>query len=64
MFNYVEEKQITCPYCGERIQILVDCSIESQDYIEDCQVCCRPINVTVIVNQEGEVQLKALHENE
>ena len=30
-----------CPYCGEPIEVLVDSSVESQHYIEDCQVCCR-----------------------
>jgi len=38
---------IQCPYCWEMIEILVDCSVESQQYIEDCQVCCRPINIAV-----------------
>jgi len=37
------ETEIGCPYCGETISILVDCSIEQQQYIEDCQVCCQPI---------------------
>lgn len=35
---------IHCPYCGERIGILLDASAGEQDYIEDCQVCCRPIS--------------------
>jgi Cysteine-rich CPXCG len=38
---------IQCPYCGEQIEIVVDCSIERQKYIEDCSVCCRPIVVLV-----------------
>ncbi|HSC47655.1 MAG TPA: CPXCG motif-containing cysteine-rich protein, partial [Gammaproteobacteria bacterium] len=37
--------EIQCPYCGETIEIVVDCSIENQRYIEDCQVCCRPIDL-------------------
>jgi hypothetical protein len=44
---------IQCPYCGETIEIVVDCSIEAQRYIEDCQVCCRPINLIVNVDDEG-----------
>lgn len=37
--------QIQCPYCGELIEIALDGSAGAQDYIEDCSVCCRPIEV-------------------
>ena len=37
------ETNISCPYCGETISVLIDGSVEEQQYIEDCQVCCRPI---------------------
>jgi hypothetical protein len=40
-----EEAQISCPFCGEPLSILLDLSIPEQDYIEDCQVCCRPIRI-------------------
>lgn len=39
----LEETQISCPYCGELIRILVDPSELGDEYTEDCQVCCRPI---------------------
>ena len=45
---------ISCPYCGEQIDLLVDCSAGHQDYVEDCSVCCRPIIVHVAV-EDGEV---------
>ncbi|HVA55194.1 MAG TPA: CPXCG motif-containing cysteine-rich protein [Gammaproteobacteria bacterium] len=45
--------KIACPYCGESIEINVDCSVENQSYIEDCQVCCRPMVVTVAVDVAG-----------
>jgi ssDNA-binding Zn-finger/Zn-ribbon topoisomerase 1 len=35
-----------CPYCGEPIQLLIDPSVEEQTYVEDCQVCCRPMVVS------------------
>ena len=38
-----EECFIDCPYCGEPISVLVDCSCEQQTYVEDCQVCCQPV---------------------
>ena len=38
---------ISCPYCGETIEILIDRSVEQQEYIEDCAVCCHPITLSV-----------------
>jgi hypothetical protein len=49
--SFLQDISILCPYCGEQIGILVDCSIPSQEYIEDCQVCCRPINLSVVVSE-------------
>lgn len=61
--DLLQTHNLDCPYCGEVIQIAVDCSISPQEYIEDCHVCCRPI--TVYIDIEGEdVQVHATHENE
>jgi transcription elongation factor Elf1 len=38
-----------CPYCGEQISMLVDLSVPRQTYIEDCEVCCKPIEITCTV---------------
>ena len=35
-----------CPYCGEQISMVLDLSIPHQTYIEDCEVCCQPIQIT------------------
>ncbi len=40
-----EEVEFLCPYCGENISIVADLSIDEQQYIEDCSVCCKPIDV-------------------
>ena len=54
MNNFVlETVDNHCSYCGEPIQLLIDCSVHSQDYIEDCQVCCRPIAISATVDSEG-----------
>ncbi|MBU6248704.1 MAG: CPXCG motif-containing cysteine-rich protein [Xanthomonadaceae bacterium] len=50
---------IDCPYCGEPIEILVEPAEESHRYIEDCQVCCRPITVSVQVDMDGSVTVGA-----
>ena len=44
----LEPAQITCPYCWETLEILLDLSVDEQDYIEDCQVCCQPISIRVV----------------
>lgn len=45
MTNALVERRIHCPFCGESMHILIDTSAGDQSYIEDCQVCCRPMRV-------------------
>ncbi len=42
----LSERSVDCPYCGERLDLLIDTSAGAQSYVEDCQVCCRPMNVS------------------
>ena len=51
----IETVTIQCPYCGESYETTVDLSAGSQRYIEDCAVCCRPIEVALRVDDEGEL---------
>jgi hypothetical protein len=45
---------VSCPYCGESVEITLDPgSGANQQYIEDCQVCCRPWVVSVSYDEEG-----------
>jgi hypothetical protein len=39
----VHFETVTCPYCWESIEITLDLSVEEQQQVEDCSVCCRPI---------------------
>lgn len=39
---------IQCPYCWELIELIIDDCGESQQYIEDCSVCCRPMRIEVV----------------
>jgi len=41
------EHNFQCPYCWKEISMLLDPSITYQVYIEDCEVCCNPIEVSV-----------------
>ena len=62
--SLLQETVISCPYCGETITILVDDSIQEQQYIEDCQVCCRPINLSIAIDLDGEVEIRATSDTE
>jgi hypothetical protein len=43
----ISETEITCPHCGESFPLEIDTSQPEQSLIEDCTVCCRPINLTI-----------------
>lgn len=49
--------EIQCPYCGEGQTLFIDASVRRQQYIEDCQVCCQPIELDIWVDKEGELQV-------
>jgi len=61
-----EEKavEVDCPYCGETIELLVDASQSEQDYVEDCQVCCRPMKVHAVVDDDGAPEVQVSQEDE
>ncbi len=55
----------SCPYCGEPVQLVIDdVDGEEQDYIEDCQVCCRPMQVSVRFAVNGELEITLRDEND
>jgi len=53
------ERTVSCPFCGESISVLLDLSAGDQSYIEDCQVCCRPMSISFVVGESDvyEVQV-------
>lgn len=44
---------VQCPWCGERLETKVDLTAGDREYIEDCQVCCRPIDFNVELAEDG-----------
>jgi|TARA_B110000459_G_C16263859_1_gene338993 hypothetical protein len=48
----MEEHFFQCPYCWEEISMLLEPSNTEQQYIEDCEVCCRPIQIEFIFDKE------------
>lgn len=55
---------IQCPYCWESIEVLVDCSVEQQEYTEDCSVCCHPIALNVTAEDGFLLEITARAEND
>jgi len=44
-----------CQYCGEENQVWVDLTVlENQDFIEDCEICCRPNRILIKHDKENE----------
>jgi transcription elongation factor Elf1 len=46
------EHSFACPHCGEEISAVLDLSVHKQTYIEDCEVCCKPIEISYTVSDE------------
>ena len=53
MSELISEEHCHCPFCAEPITLVVDFSAGSQTYIEDCQVCCQPMEISVSVQADG-----------
>lgn len=50
---------ISCPHCGEAIEIALDAGSGSrQEYVEDCEVCCRPWRVSVHYDDAGHADVR------
>ena len=60
----LDEVTIGCPYCGELVTVLIDCSVEEQTYIEDCEVCCQPMNIHMQTDNLGIGRLTVYTENQ
>lgn len=58
------EQIVSCPYCGESIEVLIDQQDAGDQYIEDCQVCCRPIIFDVTVDTSGNLSVTVRDEND
>lgn len=58
-------QSVQCPYCGETFETQIDTSGGSQEYVEDCYVCCKPIVFRIEVDVDGElVGIEVQREND
>lgn len=39
-------ENVQCPFCGQRFEVVIDTSVSFQRFSTDCEVCCRPVEVT------------------
>ncbi len=62
--DQLQESVVSCPYCGEYIEVLIDHQEAGQQYTEDCQVCCQPIVFRVILEPGGELIVSVSSEND
>jgi len=62
--TFIDTYRTNCPHCGESIELVIDASVEAQDYVEDCEVCCRPIVVCVQSSTDGRTNVSVERENE
>ena len=54
---------VLCPFCGEQVGLFVDATLPHQQYVEDCEVCCRPMLVTIDATAEDPI-VDVTRENE
>ncbi|MDA9557076.1 CPXCG motif-containing cysteine-rich protein [Vibrio sp.] len=57
MFDLIEERMVECPYCCETLTVLINREDIDNDYIEDCQVCCKPILFQVSADEANELTI-------
>ena len=54
----IAERRIHCPFCDEGMTLLLDLSAGGQSYIEDCQICCQPMQISYEPDSENAVILQ------
>jgi hypothetical protein len=62
--EFLAEEIVYCPYCGEALDVLIDRQEAGQQYIEDCQVCCKPIVFKLALNEMGDVSVSVHDEDD
>ena len=57
-------RDVHCPYCGERVALLVDASAGDHSYVEDCAMCCRPMAVDVRLDGDDAMEVAVRRDDE
>lgn len=64
LMDALEEFDLQCPNCGESVGIFIDSSVEQQVYVEDCPVCCRPMLLSVVYDENSGITVFATREDD
>ncbi len=54
MTELLQSHTVTCPTCWETVQLTLDLSVDEQEFVEDCQVCCNPMTI-MVRSHDGEL---------
>ena len=60
----LETRNVVCPYCGETFETIVDLLAGDQTYVEDCHICCRPIEFALTVEYGDTATLEVKRDDE
>ena len=60
----VIEHFFQCPKCWQEISVLIDTSVNHDEYIEDCEVCCNPNKLSIVVSEGSISSIQADSGNE
>jgi hypothetical protein len=60
----MRSKVIECPFCGESNDVFIETSEGSQNFIQDCVVCCQPIGIRARVFGEDDVEIDVVRSGE
>lgn len=60
----LREQRVHCPYCGEPLTVLIDETQGDHEYVEDCQVCCQPIEFVVTNDGLGQTEVRVMTDGE
>jgi hypothetical protein len=62
--SLLETVVVSCPYCGEPNELVIDTTVSQQEYVEDCAVCCRPMVVVTEIDADGAAHVQVRGEDE
>lgn len=63
--SLLDHVHVHCPYCDERLEVSVEPDALGQSYIEDCQICCQPMQMNIFTDPaSGELSVSARRDDD
>lgn len=60
----LERVNVECPYCGNMIELTVERTIAKQSYVDECQICCRTMQLEVEADEDAELSITVHREDD